>query len=65
MVGINLFIVAEELQHMVDKEIKDVDGSKINRDALVGQALHGIRTSLKNVISQCKLVTKIEEMYPE
>jgi hypothetical protein len=64
MVGIKLFVVAEELQSMVDKEAADFNGSKDNRDALMSQALHGVQTSMNLVIKQIKMVTKIEEGYP-
>ena len=64
MVGINLFVVADELLSMVDKEAKDVEGSEINRDRLVGQALYGVQLSMKNVIEQIKLISKIEKEYP-
>lgn len=65
MVGVNLFIVAEELDIMIQAEQKKVIDSDIYRETLIGQALHGMRLSMQNVLAQAKLVTKIEREHPE
>lgn len=65
MIGVKLFVVAEELQSMIDKEAQVVKGSKGNRDTLVSQALYGVQLSMKQVITQLRLVGEIERITPE
>jgi hypothetical protein len=65
MNGVQLFVVAEELQDMVGKEYIRHDMGNKNRDHLIKQALHGVQLSMKLVMEQLIQITKIEEEYPE
>jgi hypothetical protein len=65
MVGINLFVVAEELQDMVGKQYIKHHMSNKNRDQLIKQALWGVQLSMSKAIKQIKAISKIEEEYPE
>jgi hypothetical protein len=65
VVGINLFVVAEELQDMIGKQYIKHHMGKKNRDHLIKQALWGVQLSMSKAVQQIKAISKIEEEYPE